>query len=80
MRFMAAKCVLDPEEVEPLILDAIRKKQENKEKVDVKSMCKTLLKKHCLDDSTTTLHITMREEVQSHYVYMKHRSQRKQKG
>ena len=56
---MAAKCVLDPEEVEQLILEAIRKIQENKQRADVNSVCKTLSKKYGLDDSTTTLQLTM---------------------
>ena len=56
---MAAKCVLDPEEVEQLILDAIRKIQEKKQRADVNSVCKTLSKRHGLDDSTTTLQLTM---------------------
>ncbi len=56
---MAAKCVLEPEEVEQLVLDAIRKIQENKQRADVNSVCKTLSKKHGLDDSTTSLQITM---------------------
>ena len=56
---MAAKCVLDPEEVEQLILDAIRKIRENKQRADANSVCKTLSKNYGLDDSTTTLQLTM---------------------
>ena len=56
---MAAKCVLDPEEVEQLILDAIRKIRENKQRADANSVCKALSKNYGLDDSTTTLQLTM---------------------
>ena len=65
---MVAKCVLDPEEVEQLILEAIRKIQENKQRADANSVCKTLSKKYGLDDCTTTLQLTMMiatEQIQS---------------
>ena len=87
---MAAKCVLDPEEVEQLTLNAIRKIQDNKRRAEVNSMWKTLSKRHGLDDSTTTLQLNMMMatgQVQSvkhgcaeSLLLSKHRSQRKEKG
>ena len=56
---MAAKMVLDPQEVEELILDTIENIQVKKKRANSISVCKTLSKTHGLNDSTTSLQLTM---------------------
>lgn len=56
---MAAKMVLEPQEVEDLILDAIENLQVKKKRANSISVCKSLSKMHGLNDSATSLQLTM---------------------
>ena len=51
--------VLEPQEVEEVILDTIENIQVKKKRANSISVCKTLSKTHGLNDSTTSLQLTM---------------------